>query len=80
MKHLKNNFKELWNDTKGLVTSAVSLVVDVVYIPVSACKDVRDAYVNSKAKKEQTVEVKEVVEEEIQNETGDVQNANLQTA
>lgn len=76
MKHLKNNFKEIWKDTKGLVTSAVSLVVDVVTVPVSACKDIRDAYINSKAKKEQTEEV--VVE--VKQETGEVQNASLQTA
>jgi hypothetical protein len=76
MKHLKNNFKEIWKDTKGLVTSAVSLVVDVASVPVSACKDIRDAYINSKAKKEQSEEV--VVE--IKQETGEVQNASLQTA
>jgi hypothetical protein len=71
MKNLKNNFKEIWKDTKGLVTSAVSLVVDVVSIPVSACKDIRDAYVNSKTKKEQV---------EIQESSGEVQNVSVQPA
>ena len=74
MKHLKNNFKEIWKDTKGLVTSTVSLVVDVVSVPVSACKDVRDAYINSKNKKAQNTEV------EVQNETGEVTDANMQPA
>lgn len=68
MKHLKNNFKEIWKDAKGLVVSAASLVIDVVSVPVSACKDIRDAYMNSKAKKEQV------------EETGEVQNANVQPA
>lgn len=76
MKHLKNNFKEIWKDAKGLATSAVSLVVDVVSIPVSACKDIRDAYVNSKSKKEQSTAT--VVD--VQESSGEVQNANLQTA
>lgn len=71
MKNLKNNFKEIWKDTKGLVTSAVSLVVDVVSIPVSACKDIRDAYVNSKTKKEQV---------EVQESSGEVQNVSVQPA
>lgn len=50
MKHLKKNFKELWLDAKTVVLSSVSLVVDVVSIPVSACKDIRDGYIVAKAK------------------------------
>ena len=70
-KHLKNNFKEILTDLKTLVSSGASLVVDVVTVPVSACKDVRDAFKAAKEKKQVNNETAEntVVKE------GAVQNA-----
>ena len=66
-KHLKNNFKEIWTDLKTLVSSGASLVVDVVTVPVSACKDIRDAWNTAKEKRQAT--------ENVVSEEGVVQNA-----
>lgn len=56
-KHSKSNFKELGKDAKAFACSAFGIVKGVVKIPVAFCKDVRDSYLDAKAKAKETVEV-----------------------
>lgn len=54
--HTKKNIIEIGKDIKGTVCSAVCLVKDVLIVPLSICKDVRDGVVSAKNK--QPIDVK----------------------
>lgn len=66
MKNTKKNLIELGKDVKGIGkslfgagASLVSLVADTLKVPVSVCKDVRDAIVINKEAKKAIREVQE---------------------
>ena len=60
MKNLKNNFIEIGKDSKALVVSTVSLTVDIVKLPISLCKDVRDKYLDLKSNKAKKANKQEI--------------------
>lgn len=60
----RTNLKELGSDLKALGASSVCLVTDTVRLPMSFCRDIRNAYLRKKAINEYLKTHKVVVLEE----------------